>query len=110
MKFKTTRKQISNYYGRVYQAGYCELYPLYRGSDATGYTFGVYGWNYDVYEIDGNTCITSGYRAMFGRELPQEARRVLELAKKYCSIKAGHSWQEQERYLKRARKKFADLL
>ena len=110
MKFKTKRKQINNYYGRIYQVGYCDLYPLYNSSDATGYTCGVYGWNYDVYEINAGTCITSGYRGMFGLELPPEARRVLELAKKYCSNAAGHSWQEQERYLKRARKKFAELL
>lgn len=110
MKFKTTRKQISNYYGRVYQVGYCELYPLYQSYEAKAYTHGVYGWNYDVYEVNGNACITSGYRGMFGAELPEAARRILNNAKKYCSVTAGHNYNQREKYLKVARRKFEGLL
>lgn len=42
-KVKFTRSEVNRIYSRVYRAGYCELYPLYRESEAIGYNSGVYG-------------------------------------------------------------------
>ena len=66
MKLKTTRKAIVNSSVNIVCAGYCDLSYLLRNHSPIAYTCGVYGWNFDVYEIDGLT-ICTGYRGMPGR-------------------------------------------
>ena len=66
MKVKTTRKQIVATSPRLVSAGYCDLQNLLRPIDPVAYTAGVYGWNFDAYDVDGLT-ICTGYRNMPGR-------------------------------------------
>ena len=68
MKFKTTRKAIVNGSVNVKCAGYCDLQNLLRNHDPIAYTAGVYGWNFDVYDVYGVT-ICTGYRNMPGSRL-----------------------------------------
>lgn len=68
MKFKTTAKAIregtpANY---LRSAGYCDLYHLLINHNPIAYTCGVYGWNFDVYEVYDIT-ICTGYRGMCGK-------------------------------------------
>lgn len=70
MKFKTTTKAIKNGYFNVKCAGYCDVYYLLRNHSPIAYTCGVYGWNYDVYDVHGVT-ICTGYRGMPGTRLEQ---------------------------------------
>ena len=66
MKFKTSTKQIKSSYQDCISAGYCDLQYLLNFEKPKAYTCGVYGWNYDVYEIEG-VAICIGYRGMPGR-------------------------------------------
>ena len=66
MAYKVTEASIRNHSAHVVSAGYCALQHLLRGHSPVAYTRGVYGWNFDVYEIDGLTVCT-GYRRMIGR-------------------------------------------
>ena len=66
MKIKETRKSIMNRY-RCVAIGYCDAYYLLHGFYPTYYTSGVYGWNADVYIING-VAIVTGYRP-FGTKL-----------------------------------------
>lgn len=66
MKYKTTRKAVVDGSPRLVCAGYCDLQYLLRNHSATAYTSGVYGWNFDVFEVYGLT-ICTGYRGMPGR-------------------------------------------
>lgn len=66
MKIKTTRKAIVNSSTNIVSAGYCDLAHLLHNHSPIAYTCGVYGWNFDVYEIGGLT-ICTGYRGMPGR-------------------------------------------
>jgi hypothetical protein len=81
MKFKTTTKAIKEGCTNIKKAGYCELQALLRGHEPIAYTCGVYGWNYDVYHINGVT-ICTGYRGMPGErvqnatEYEQKARAI----------------------------------
>lgn len=68
MKFKTTRKAIVNGSTNVRCAGYCDLYYLLHNHTPIAYTCGVYGWNFDVYDVYGVT-ICTGYRGMPGARL-----------------------------------------
>lgn len=68
MKFKTTRNAIVNGAVNVKCAGYCDLQNLLQNHDPIAYTAGVYGWNFDVYDVYGVT-ICTGYRNMPGSRL-----------------------------------------
>lgn len=68
MKYKTTRKAIVNGGGNIRYCGYCDLQHLLRNHDPVAYTAGVYGWNFDIFEIYG-LIICTGYRGMPGKRL-----------------------------------------
>lgn len=68
MKYKTTRKAIVNGSVNVRCAGYCDLSYLLCNHSPIAYTCGVYGWNFDVFEVYGVT-ICTGYRNMPGKRL-----------------------------------------
>lgn len=68
MSYKTTRKAIVTSCANIRSAGYCDLDYLLRNHSPIAYTCGVYGWNFDVYEVYGIT-ICTGYRGMPGKRL-----------------------------------------
>ena len=61
MKVKVTKKKIMNNCGVIYYTGYCNLQNLLNWFSPRYYTCGVYGWNADIYVIDG-IYICTGYR------------------------------------------------
>ena len=61
MKFKTTARQIKAGYSQILTVGYCDMAELLRYQEPTAYTAGVYGWNFDIYYVDG-VAICTGYR------------------------------------------------
>ena len=82
MSSKTTRRAIVNGSANIVSAEYCALQHLLHNHNPIAYTCGVYGWNFDVYEIDGLT-ICTGYRNMPGRrannigKYEKEAEKIL---------------------------------
>ena len=98
MKYKTTRRDLlKNYYPEQSLAvGYCDAQFLLRGFEPRSYTCGIYGWNFDAYEIEG-ILITTGYRnligkpAQFVREFEEKARKIL-------------SWDNPDSYEKKQNK------
>lgn len=83
MKFKTTAKAIRQSGRRTLCLGYCEAQHLLNGVEPLAYTCGVYGWNFDVYDVAG-WFICTGYRGMPGRrpvadvrEYDNRAQRIL---------------------------------
>lgn len=61
MKIKITEKQLKNSYKNIISVNYCGLQYLLNRINANYYTAGIYGWKSDVYVIDNNTVITTGY-------------------------------------------------
>ena len=100
MKYKTTAKAVKNGFANVKCAGYCDLQHLLKNHEPNAYTCGVYGWNFDVYEVYGVT-ICTGVRGMPGerlqgiKEYEQKARaaetpeRVEQLLKDFCKLNGG---------------------
>ena len=80
MKIKTTAKAVKASQNLV-SAPYAALQNLLKGHEPIAYTSGVYGWNFDVYEVEGLT-IATGYRNMPGRlannyrEYEEKARAI----------------------------------
>ena len=68
MKYKTTAKALRGGACNLRSAGYCDLQHLLTNHNPVAYTCGVYGWNFDVYEVYGLT-ICTGYRGMPGKRL-----------------------------------------
>lgn len=68
MKYKTTIKALREGGCNLRSAGYCDLQNLLTNHAPIAYTYGVYGWNFDVYEVYGLT-ICTGYRRMPGKRL-----------------------------------------
>lgn len=87
MKYKTTRKAVVNGSVNVKCAGYCDLQNLLRNHEAVAYTTGVYGWNFDVFEVYGLT-ICTGYRNMPGSRL----EHIREYEEKAAAI---WSWEDR---------------
>lgn len=70
MKRFITRNDIYRQYKHIYKTGYCTLQNTLKSFVPKYYNSGVYGWNYDVYEIDPWTCIITGYNpCVQGKEL-----------------------------------------
>lgn len=92
MKFKTTTKKIKENYTNNYiiSVSYCDLQTLLKYESPRAYTSGVYGWNYDLYEIEG-IAICTGYRGMpsgknfnydLVRKYENKARKIEQRSKK----------------------------
>lgn len=61
LKFKTTNREMTTE-SVCYAIGYADLQNVLAFHDAVAYTSGVYGWNSDIYLLQGNTYISTGYR------------------------------------------------
>ena len=60
-EYKTTAKAIKDGYYKIISVGYCELQSLLKYESPIAYASGYYGWNFDVYDVDG-VAIVTGYR------------------------------------------------
>ena len=79
MKLKTTRKEIKNKVASnyIWQVGYCDMQHLLCYKNPIAYTSGVYGWNFDLYEVEG-VYFTTGYRNMLVKQVDYELLRKYE--------------------------------
>ena len=77
MKFKTTRKNIVAMFPRLLGVDYCSMQYLLYFKSPVAYTCGVYGWNFDLYNV-GGVGIATGYRNMPGKRVDYETLRDYE--------------------------------
>ena len=59
-------------YPNVIKVGYCDIQDALKWREPNFYTAGVYGWNADVYVIDCDTVIVTGYRPFGNVELSRD--------------------------------------
>lgn len=90
MKVQTTKKAVKNNYSKIIRIGYCDLQTLLSLEETFAYTAGVYGWNANIYDLNGIALVT-GYRT-FGEISPsweliekyeQKAKEVIDLIYNY---------------------------
>ena len=103
MKIKTTRKAIIATSPRLVSVGYCEVQTLLRYHSPVAYNSGVYGWNFDVYQIHGLT-ICTGYRGMPGRR----ANNAGEYERKAREAVETLGWEEAEAEVERLLTEFCN--
>lgn len=106
MKYITTRKAVVNQYGNnILCVPYADLQTLLRCENATAYTSGTYGWNADIYDVDG-VAICTGYRP-FGRDVDRDIIRKYEnLAREEVSVPYPRSWKITQGYLRSLLREF----
>ena len=111
-KIKTTNKYIKTVWANVYRCGYCDLQYIMRGEEPVYYNCGAYGWNYDVYcDYKRNVAITTGYRNMTGRMIPDELiEKYSNIAKEICKNTFSKSYDEIKAELDQNRENFFDEL
>lgn len=102
MKYKTTAKTIREGSCNPRSVGYCDLQHLLTNHSPNAYTCGVYGWNFDVYDVYGVT-ICTGYRGMVG----PRCEGVAEYEKKAKEI---FSWENKEMTYDEKREAVENLL
>ena len=91
MKYKTTAKEVRDGYYKIISVGYCELQGLLSYKSPVAYTRGLYGWNFDVYDIDG-VAICTGYRGMPSKNSTTDYKLVRE----YEAKADGKTAEEKE--------------
>lgn len=101
MKYKTTAKAVKNGCANIKCVGFCDLQHLLQNHSPVAYTCGIYGWDFDVYDVYGVT-ICTGYRGMPGErpqgvnEYEQKARaaetpgQVERLLQEFCKLNGGY--------------------
>jgi hypothetical protein len=77
MKYKTTAKAVKNGYKAIIKIGYCDAQYLLKARSPVAYGCGTYGWNFDVYEVNGVAVVT-GYRPVAGIEFDYNELREIE--------------------------------
>ena len=72
MKSQITKRAIMKAYRNVIKVGYGEMQDALKWREPNFYTAGIFGWNADVYVIDDDTVIVTGYRPFGNMELSRE--------------------------------------
>ena len=105
---KITKKQVKTFYPVIFQAGYCEIQQLENRFRKIGYNSGVYGWNWDAYAVNMDIAIVTGYRSLFGRDLPESACKILKEIKDHKF--SGFSNDKEEKYMESVKERFISAL
>lgn len=74
---RVTKKSVKENYKYQIEIPYGYAQHLLIGRNRSFYTTGVYGWNADVFHINNDVCIVTGYNP-FGNNKPKT-----EIVKKY---------------------------
>jgi hypothetical protein len=72
-----TRKEITNNFSKVFSIGYGDMQYLLRYQNRIGYNSGIYGWNFDVYVVNG-IAICTGYRNTPGQRIDYDILKKYE--------------------------------
>lgn len=112
MKIKTTIKYIKANWKKKFYCGYCDLQYIMRGTEPTYYNAGVYGWNCDIYcDFKRDIAITTGYRNMTGRRIPDELiKKYTDEAKEILKNEWAKPYEEIKTALAENREKFFEEL
>lgn len=95
MRYKTTAKALKEGYHNIISAGYCELQGLLSYKSPVAYSSGYYGWNFDVYDIDG-VAIVTGYRGMPSKN----SKADYDLTREYEKRAEGKTAEEKDALIK----------
>lgn len=83
IKLKVSKREIKNNFKNVLYCGYCELADLLSYKNANYYNANCYGWRNDIYLINNNTVVVTGYEPFGNIEIPRDiTKKYNDIAKK----------------------------
>lgn len=103
MKYRTTAKALKEGYHTIIGVGYCDLHSLLSYEKSVAYSCGLYGWNFDVYDIDG-VAICTGYRGMPSKNERKDYKLMREYEEKSQGKTAEETRALIKEYIEKARK------
>lgn len=98
MKVKITRNDINTNFVKVYSVSYCGAQSLLSTLEPFGYNAGVYGWNYDAYNMGNGICITTGYRPI-GEHVDVDKLRLYEQSAERILYDHNTEWKARQEAL-----------
>ena len=97
-KIRMTKTALK--YDKIYRIGYCELQKILKSLSAVGYNAGVYGWNYDIYDLGENVILIMGYHTDCGIKISHE------ICDKILKDYAARAFSDVEGFLRSELKKY----
>ena len=77
LKCKVTKKELVESYNNIISIGYCTAEYLLKYKTPRFYYSNNYGWRFDVYEIDYNTILTTGYGYLKTSKNQKEISKII---------------------------------
>ena len=116
MKIRTTKKELNQNYNYIVRGGYCEFQTLLSTPKAREmfYACGVYGWNWDAYEIEASdgsrVCVCTGYRDLTGKRLQGLEKFEKKAAKIWDYNDRTKTYDQRQKAHNKLLKQFADYV
>ena len=92
--------------------GYCQAQAaldLFGTDYKIGYNAGVYGWNYDLYRINGVDIVT-GYNVPYYKHSNKDIKnKLIEFENKIRTVERGLTFSEYEKNVKKWEKEFLEI-
>lgn len=119
MEFKTTKKEVKNYYNNILSVGYCGMQYLLKGTTRESYIVSVYGWTCDNYKLTGTNgkilLLSTGYNPINDQNINKKIidnkyNIIKKYEKKAEKINNNHNltWQQITNKLNKLIIKFVD--
>lgn len=104
-----TRKDLYKVAKIVVQVGAWGVQHLVRNAQKIGYNIGIYGHNWDAYNIGGGVVVCTGFRNLTGQNVNALARKYDEKAREI--LQKALPYQEREQQVEQLLKSFtAEIL
>ena len=106
-KIKVTEKQMKEGFKNIITIGYCEASNLLYFKNPDFYTCGVNGWKSDIYKINYNTIISTGYTPINGK---RNYKLVKEYENKASKIAYNYnlSYEQKQKKIDKLIEKFVN--
>lgn len=100
LKCKVTKKELAESYYNIISIGYCTAVYLLKYKTPRFYYSNIYGWRFDVYEIDYSTILTTGYEYLKTNKNQKEINKIID---KYntraCKILQNYNYKAIDKRL-----------
>ena len=107
---KITRNEINK--ENLVVLGYCQIQTvlnLFSADYKIGYNAGVYGWNYDLYRINGVDVIIGYNRPYYNYSNKDIKAQLIELENKIRKEERGLTFLEYEKKFQQWKKEFLEI-
>jgi hypothetical protein len=97
MKYKTTKRELTNNYHHIISIGYCDVQFLLKYRDPQSYCTRVEGWACDNYDVNG-VLISTGYAPVKSKNTIRDYDTTREFEQKAITITGNYDlkWEEQK--------------